>query len=51
MRFMNSVIINEGQLLPRREDWVARHLVHYFKTPLDEQMEISNHCVYLAEDQ
>lgn len=35
MRFMNSVIINEGQLLLRGDDWVARHLLHYFKT-LDE---------------
>lgn len=48
---MNSVIINEGQLLLRGEDWVAKHLVHYFKTPLNEQMKISNHGVYLADDQ
>ena len=51
MSFMNSVIINEGQLLPGGEDRVARHLARYFKTPLDEQMKISNHGVYLDSDQ
>lgn len=51
MSFMNSVIINEGQLLPMGKDGVARHLAHYFKSPLDEQMEISNLSVYLACDQ
>lgn len=50
MMFINSVIINQGQSLLRGEDWVARHLVHYFKTRLCEQIKISNHIVYLADD-
>lgn len=40
MRFMNSVIINEGQLEARGEDGVARLLMHDFKTPLHEWMKI-----------
>ena len=51
MMFMNSVIIDERQSLLREEDWVAKHLVDYLDTPLDEQMKICNHGVNLANDQ
>lgn len=33
------------------EDWVSRHLVHLFKSLIDQQMNISNHSVYLGYDQ
>lgn len=35
--FINSVIINEGQLLPRVKVCVARHLEHYFNSYLKNQ--------------
>lgn len=37
---MNSVIINEGQLLPQDDEWVARHLVRYFNAPLSSNEDL-----------